>query len=107
MRHLLCGDAASNNGNWQWIASVGVDPQPPFRRIYNPARHQERYDPDNAYVLRHVPELAAVPEKYLREPWKMPEAVQRECGVVIGTDYPAPIVDRKVAREEALERYRV
>ena len=26
MRHLLCGDEAQNNGNWQWIASVGVDP---------------------------------------------------------------------------------
>ena len=28
MRLLLDGDEASNNGNWQWIASVGVDPQP-------------------------------------------------------------------------------
>jgi deoxyribodipyrimidine photo-lyase len=26
MRRLLDGDEASNNGNWQWIASVGVDP---------------------------------------------------------------------------------
>ena len=37
MRLLLDGDEASNNGNWQWIASVGVDPQPAFRRIFNPA----------------------------------------------------------------------
>ena len=29
MRLLLDGDEANNNGNWQWIASVGVDPQPP------------------------------------------------------------------------------
>jgi deoxyribodipyrimidine photo-lyase len=107
MRLLLDGDEANNNGNWQWIASVGVDPQPPFRRIYNPARHQERYDPDNAYVLRYVPELEHVPEKYMREPWTMPEDIQRECGVVIGEDYPAPIVDHRIAREEALERYRV
>ena len=33
-RLLLDGDEASNNGNWQWIASVGVDPQPAFRRIF-------------------------------------------------------------------------
>ena len=26
MRHLLCGDEAQNNGNWQWITSIGVDP---------------------------------------------------------------------------------
>ncbi len=107
MRLLIDGDEANNNGNWQWIASVGTDPAPAFRRIYNPARHQERYDPDNAYVLRYVPELAPVPEKYIREPWKMPEAVQRDVGCVIGEDYPAPIVDRKIAREEALDRYRV
>jgi len=107
MRLLIDGDEANNNGNWQWIASVGVDPQPPFRRIYNPARHQERYDPDNAYVLRYVPELASVPEKYMREPWKMPEEIQRKVGCVIGEDYPPPIVDHQIARTEALERYRV
>ena len=46
MRYLIDGDEANNNGNWQWIGSVGVDPQPPYRRIYNPALHMERYDPD-------------------------------------------------------------
>jgi len=107
MRLLIDGDEANNNGNWQWIASVGTDPQPAFRRIYNPARHQERYDPDNAYVLRYVPELEPVPDRYMREPWTMPDEVQREAGCVIGEDYPAPIVDHRAAREEALERYRV
>ena len=28
MRLLLDGDVAHNNGNWQWISSVGVDPAP-------------------------------------------------------------------------------
>ena len=107
MRLLLDGDQANNNGNWQWIASVGVDPQPFFRRIYNPARHMERFDPGGGYVRRYVPELATVPDRYLREPWDMPEQVQRECGCVIGRDYPAPIVDHRTAREEAFERYRV
>jgi deoxyribodipyrimidine photo-lyase len=107
MRMLIDGDEANNNGNWQWIASVGVDPQPVFRRIYNPARHQQRYDPGGAYVRRYVPELAQVPDEHLAEPWKMPEEIQRECGCVIGSDYPEPIVDRAVAREEALARYRV
>ncbi len=45
MRWLLDGDQASNNGNWQWIASVGVDPAPAFQRIFNPARQQQRFDP--------------------------------------------------------------
>jgi deoxyribodipyrimidine photo-lyase len=107
MRMLIDGDEANNNGNWQWIASVGVDRQPVIRRIYNPARHMERYDPDGAYVRRYVPELRDVPDRYLREPWAMPEAVQRDCGCVIGVDYPEPIVDHTEARREALDRYRL
>ncbi len=107
MRLLLDGDEASNNGNWQWIASVGVDPQPAFRRIFNPSRQQERFDPEGKYVRRYIPELAQVPDKYLAEPWTMPEAVQDEAGCRIGQDYPKPIVDHRTARAEALARYRV
>ena len=88
MRLLIDGDEANNNGNWQWIASVGVDPQPAFRRIYNPARHQERFDPRGDYVRRYVPELRAVPDEHLAEPWKMPEETQRSSGCIIGRDYP-------------------
>jgi deoxyribodipyrimidine photo-lyase len=84
MRLLLDGDEASNNGNWQWVASVGVDPQPPFRRMFNPARQQERFDPDGAYVRRYVPELRNGAGEYVK-----------------------PIVDHKAARQEALARYRV
>jgi deoxyribodipyrimidine photo-lyase len=107
MRMLIDGDEANNNGNWQWIASVGVDPQPAFRRIYNPARHQDRFDPHGAYVRRYVPELEPVPDRYLAQPWTMPEEIQSECGCTIGRDYPAPIVDHLQARRDALERYRV
>ncbi|MFZ0090836.1 MAG: deoxyribodipyrimidine photo-lyase [Solirubrobacteraceae bacterium] len=107
MRWLLDGDEASNNGNWQWIASVGVDPQPAFRRIFNPLRQQERFDPDGAYVRRYVPELRDVPDTYLAQPWTMPSDVQEDSRCRIGTDYPKPIVDHADARREALERYRV
>ncbi|MBV9943166.1 MAG: deoxyribodipyrimidine photo-lyase [Solirubrobacterales bacterium] len=82
MRLLLDGDQASNNGNWQWIASVGVDPQPPFRRMFNPTRQQTRFDPDGEYVRRYVPELAG------------------------DSHYPPPLVDHAAARREALQRYR-
>jgi len=107
MRLLLDGDEASNNGNWQWIASVGVDPQPASRRIFNPARQQERFDPDGTYVRRYVPELRDVPAEYLREPWTMPAEVQQRASCRIGRDYPEPIVDHAQARREALDRYRV
>ena len=106
MRLLIDGDEANNNGNWQWIASVGTDPQPYYRRIYNPRLQMERHDPRGAYVRRHVPELRDVPDEYLREPWTMPADLQREVGCRIGEDYPAPIVDHAEARREALDRYR-
>ena len=106
MSLLLDGDEASNNGNWQWIASVGVDPQPVHRRIFNPALQQARHDPQGSYVRRYVPELREVPNEHLAEPWKMPAKLQRACGCVIGRDYPEPIVDHTAARREALERYR-
>jgi deoxyribodipyrimidine photo-lyase len=83
MRLLLDGDEANNNGNWQWIASVGVDPQPVSRRILNPALQQARHDPDGRYIRKYVPELSEYP-----------------------SDYPEPIVDHAQARREALARYR-
>jgi deoxyribodipyrimidine photo-lyase len=106
MQWLMDGDQANNNGNWQWIASVGVDPAPVFRRLYNPASQQAQYDPEGAYVRRYVPELARVPDKYLAEPWKMPDDEQQRAGCVIGREYPAPVVNHAEARKTALERYR-
>jgi deoxyribodipyrimidine photo-lyase len=105
MRMLLDGDEAANNGNWQWIASVGVDRQPAARRIYNPALHQRRLDPDGQYVRRYLPELAGVADQYLAEPALMPAAEQQRAGCRIGVEYPAPIVDHRAARLEALARY--
>jgi deoxyribodipyrimidine photo-lyase len=106
MRYLLCGDEASNNGNWQWVTSVGVDPAPYFRRMYNPAAQQQRHDPSGGYVRRWVPELRDVPLGKLAEPWRMTAAEQAAAGCVIGRDYPEPIVDHKHERERAMARYR-
>ena len=91
MRLLLDGDEANNNGNWQWIASVGVDPAPVYRRLYNPMLQQRRHDPDGAYVRRWIPELEDVPDELLATPW--------EAG------HPAPIVDHAVERRRTLEAY--
>lgn len=106
MRYLLCGDAAQNNGNWQWVASVGVDPAPAFRRVFNLVRQHERFDPDGEYVRRWVPELRDVPPGRLAEPWTMTELDQRMAGCMIGVDYPSPVVDHRRERQRALERYR-
>jgi deoxyribodipyrimidine photo-lyase len=106
MHFLLDGDEANNNGNWQWIASVGVDPAPIYRRLYNPSLQQSNYDPSGEYVRRYLYELNDVPDEYLIEPWNMPSEVQEESKCIIGKDYPKPIVNHKQARQAALENYR-
>ena len=54
-----------------------------------------------------MPELAKVPNKYIHAPWLMGRLEQEAIGVVIGRDYPAPIVDHARAREATLARYAV
>jgi deoxyribodipyrimidine photo-lyase len=103
---LLDGEQAQNNGNWQWIASTGVDPAPQTRRLFNPVLQQKKFDPDGDYVRRWVPELEDVPRRRLAEPWTMSDEEQRSAGCVIGEDYPAPVVDHAHEREVAISRYR-
>lgn len=102
---LLDFDLAANNGGWQWAASTGCDAQPWFR-IFNPVTQSEKFDPDGKFIRRYVPELAGCPERYLHAPWKMSADEQRRCGVVLGRDYPFPIVDHAVARELTLAMFK-
>ncbi|HKJ36628.1 MAG TPA: deoxyribodipyrimidine photo-lyase [Solirubrobacterales bacterium] len=104
MAHLLDGDESQNNGNWQWAASTGADPQPYFR-IFNPVKQQEKFDPDGTYVRRWVPELADLPDGHLGAPWEAPPEVLAEAGIALGDDYPEPLVDLKDSRAEAIERF--
>lgn len=99
-------DLAANNGGWQWAASSGCDAQPYFR-IFNPVTQSEKFDPDGKFIRRYVPELARVPDKFIHAPWTMGRLEQEALGVVIGRDYPAPIVDHAAAREQTLARYAV
>lgn len=105
MRRLVDGDPANNNGGWQWTAGTGTDAAPYFR-VFNPVLQAKRFDPTGAYVRRWIPELANVPDRFIHEPWKMDEATQEEAGCVIGRDYPAPVVDHSVRRDEAIARYK-
>ncbi|MFA7291725.1 MAG: deoxyribodipyrimidine photo-lyase [Rhodocyclaceae bacterium] len=103
---LIDYDLAANNGGWQWAASTGCDAQPWFR-IFNPVTQSEKFDSQGSFIRRYVPELQAVPDKWVHAPWRMPEAVQQSCGVLIGRDYPAPMVDHAAARLATLSRYGV
>ena len=105
MERLIDADLAANNGGWQWVAGTGTDASPYFR-IFNPVSQSEKHDPHGEYIRRYLPELEAVPDEYIHEPWKMPEDVQAESGCRIGEDYPEPLVDHGKARERTLKAYR-
>ena len=105
-RQLNDFDLAANNGGWQWAASTGCDAQPWFR-IFNPVKQSERFDPQGKFIRRYLPELCAVPDKYIHAPWRMNRAEQSACGVVIERDTPAPLVEHDAARHRTLARYAV
>jgi len=101
MQHLIDADLAANNGNWQWCASTGTDAMRGYR-IFNPALQSKRFDPDGAYIRRYVPELAHVSAKRIHEPHLMTADEQEGARCRIGVDYPSPVVDHQLARQEYL-----
>ena len=103
--HLIDFELASNSGGWQWAASVGCDAQPWFR-IFNPVTQSEKFDSQGRFIRRYLPVLENVPDRYLHAPWTMPRSVQQGCGVEIGKDYPAPIVEHARQREKALSLFK-
>ena len=102
---LVDADLAANSASWQWIAGCGADAAP-FFRIFNPITQSEKFDKQGEYIRRYVPELAAMPSKYIHAPWQAPAEVLESADVVIGANYPAPIVDIKESRERALAAFK-
>ena len=105
MQHLVDGDPAANNGGWQWVAGTGTDAAPYFR-IFNPLSQSRKFDPNGVYIRRWLPELMNIPTKYIHEPQQMPLALQKAVGCIVGQDYPSPIVNHKVARQQTLLAYK-
>jgi deoxyribodipyrimidine photo-lyase len=102
---LIDFDLASNNGGWQWAASTGCDAQPYFR-IFNPVTQSQRFDPEGAFIRKYVPEVAALDAPDIHAPWLVSPARQHAKGVIVGRDYPAPIVDHAAARLAALALFK-
>jgi deoxyribodipyrimidine photo-lyase len=75
---LIDLDEASNNGGWQWGASVGADPKP--IRIFNPYLQAEHYDADKKYQ-----------NKFLSDAYR--------------AHPPVVVIEHKEARAAALRRY--
>ncbi len=103
---LLDADQANNTAGWQWVAGCGADAAPYFR-IFNPITQSEKFDGSGDYIRQYIPELAALPNKYIHTPWLAPEPIISAANITLGKDYPVPIVDHKTARETALNAYAI
>ena len=102
---LVDANLASNSSGWQWIAGCGADAAPYFR-IFNPVTQGQKFDPDGDYVRRYIPELAALPNKFLFSPWDAPEDLLVDLNITLGETYPKPVVDLKTSRNKALEAFK-
>jgi deoxyribodipyrimidine photo-lyase len=105
-RRLLDYELSSNNGGWQWAASTGCDAQPWFR-IFNPVTQSRRFDANGAFIRRWLPQLAQLEGVAIHAPWLARPALLEQAGVVLGRDYPLPVVDHEAARARTLARFRV
>ena len=77
---LLDFELSSNNGNWQWAAGTGCDSAPYFR-IFNPMSQAEKFDSQNIYIKKWIPEFGS-------------------------SSYIRPIIDHNFARSRCLETYK-
>ena len=98
MQHLVDGDFASNNGGWQWSASVGTDAAPYFR-IFNPLTQAERFDAEAEYIKQYVPELSQAPLKWVLKADKYQSELQ-------GLGYCKMLVPLKESRQGAIDAFK-
>ncbi len=93
---LVDYDPASNNGGWQWSASVGADPRP--LRIFNPYTQAEKYDPSASYIKEWVAELQDV------SPTVLTDGKEHDFSLLAPL-YSPPLVGQKESFHRAREAY--
>lgn len=100
-KELIDYDPSVNNGNWQWIASSGVDPKPYFQRLFNPILQSKKFDPECIYIKKWLPELKDIPSNELHnwEKYYMNYDLNK-------INYYKPIVNYKEAREKSIETFK-
>jgi deoxyribodipyrimidine photo-lyase len=96
---LIDYDVYSNYGNWAYVAGVGTDTRNRYFHIVNQAK---KYDNEGEYMQHWLPELSNVPRKLLPEFHEQNPEELKMYDVVLGEDYPEPVIDL----EESYERLR-
>ena len=100
-KHLIDYDVESNTGNWQYVTGIGNDSMP--FRYFDVIGQGERYDKDESYVLKWLPELKKVP-KGMR--YALPKMAPRDRKS-LALEYPEPIVGFYPSLDVMKKRYGV
>jgi deoxyribodipyrimidine photo-lyase len=72
-------------------------------RIYSPVKNSKDHDPEGTFIKQWVPELAELPIAFVHEPWLMTDEEQHTHNLILGKDYPFPVVDLEQSRKYASE----
>ncbi|AKV65962.1 MULTISPECIES: DASH family cryptochrome [Microcystis] len=88
---LIDYDVCSNWGNWNYTAGVGNDAR--GFRYFNIPKQSRDYDPKGDYLRHWLPELALIKGDKIHEPYKLSPEEQKRYTVILGVNYPRPIVD--------------
>jgi len=104
MNTLLDADIACNGFGWQWVAGCGCDASPYFR-VFNPYRQSMTFDPSGDFIRKYVPELKALPDKWIHCPSEAPTQVLKDANIILGETYPHILVPHQQARDQALNGY--
>lgn len=75
-----------------------------YFRCYSPITFPKNTDKNGDYIRKWLPQFKNYPKGYIYEPWTAPLAVQRKAGVIIGVDYPEPIVEHKTISKSNMGR---
>jgi hypothetical protein len=95
-------DWSINNFNWQWLSCTAHFYQ--YFRCYSPVAFGTKTDPQGDYIRKWLPLFRNFPTQYIYEPWKAPLSVQQKTGVIIGKNYPPPLVDHTSVSKSTMSR---
>jgi deoxyribodipyrimidine photo-lyase len=97
---LIDYDPCVNNGNWQWVASSGVDTKPYVQRIFNPWLQSSKYDKDCKYIKKWLPQLSHISNKEIHNWEKYYSKYDLE-----ELGYMKPMIAYSEGRRNSIEQY--